>query len=432
MSFLNRVILSLISSISLAWHIVRTGLVFLPCILCSPLLLLPYSLCPTNTLLDMLVWSMESAGPVYIKLSQWASTRRDIFPSSVCSRLAKLQRYTKPHPWNNTREVLEKELGENWEEMINLDREVVGSGCCAQVYRGWLLQEDKEVAVKVVHPGLAKQLEMDLLVMSTAASWLTWFVPSLEWLSLERAIREFRELMVGQVDMRKEASNLVRFRENFSGSTQVSFPEPVHKYCTAGVLVEDWVKGVGIEMYMDQTGKEGELVRSRLAEVGVEMLLKMIFTDNYWHGDLHPGNILVTSENQLCVLDTGIASSLSMADRDNLVLTFKAVVLGDSCKVGELFLERSYHECMDKEAFKKDMQAIVEEARSNQLSLDRVDVSALLQSVFTTLMNHKVRLDANFSSVVIAIAIVEGLGRVLDPKLDLVTRAIPYLVRQSI
>ena len=123
--------------------------------------------------------------------------------------------------------------------------------------------------------------------------------------------------------------------------------------------------------YIDQTKEDGEVVRKELAELGVDMLLKMVFTDNYWHGDLHPGNILVTSGNRLCVLDTGVASSLTEGDRENLIHTFRAVVLGESCKVGELFLERSYHECLDKEAFKKDMQSIVDEARSAQLSLDR-------------------------------------------------------------
>ena len=350
---------------------VRTVLVFTPCMLCSPLLLLPYSVCPTSTLLDLLAWSMETAGPVYIKLSQWASTRRDIFPSVVCSRLARLQRDTTPHTWGQTRVVLDREWGEDWKEVVQLDRKVVGSGCCAQVYRGRLVRDDRDVAVKVVHPGLARQLELDLLVMSTAAGLISWMVPGVEWLSLEKAVEEFRELMVGQVDMRQEARNLVKFRENFRDNTRVFFPEPLEELCGSSVLVEDWVEGVGIQVYMDQSGGEGEVVRKELAELGVEMLLKMVFTDNYWHGDLHPGNLIVTKGNRLCVLDTGIASSLGTEDRDNLVHTFKAVVLGESCKVGELFLERSYHECLDKEAFVRDMQDIVEKARGAQLSLDR-------------------------------------------------------------
>jgi len=296
------------------------------------------------------------------------------------------------------------------------------------VYKGRMVQEGKEVAVKVVHPGLARQLELDLMVMRCGAWLITKLLPGVEWLSLEVAVEEFRELMVGQIDMRQEAVNLKKFRQNFDGHSHVFFPAPLTRYCGAEVLVEDWVEGVGILAFMNQTGSEGVTFRKKLAGIGVEMLLKMVFTDNYWHGDLHPGNIIVTRDNRLCILDTGIASSLGEKDRENLVETFRAVVLGESSKVGELFLERSYHECLDREAFVKEMQNIVNEARSAQLSLDRVDVSRLLQSVFSTLMKHRVRLDANFSSVVIAIAIVEGLGRVLDPQLDLVSRALPYLI----
>lgn len=341
--------------------------------LCSPLLLLPSFLCPTSTLLELLVWSVETAGPVYIKLSQWASTRRDIFPGVVCTRLARLQRDTRAHSWGQTMVVLDREWGNNWEEVVQLDREVIGSGCCAQVYKGKVVQDGmaREVAVKVVHPGLYRQLELDLMVMHTGARLITWLVPGMDWLSLERAVQEFKELMVGQVDMRQEAANLVKFRHNFRDHPRVFFPEPFFEFCGPAVLVEDWVDGVGIQEYMDQTKKEGDVFRKELAELGVDMLLKMVFTDNYWHGDLHPGNILVTSGNKLCVLDTGVASSLTEGDRENLIHTFRAVVLGESCKVGELFLERSYHECLDKEAFKKDMQSIVDEARSAQLSLDR-------------------------------------------------------------
>ena len=337
------------------------------------MLLLPSTLCPISTLLELLVWCVEMAGPVYIKLSQWASTRRDIFPGVVCDRLAKLQRETRPHTWGQTMVVLNKEWGLGWEEVVKLDREVVGSGCCAQVYKGRVVMDgvEKEVAVKVVHPGLCRQLELDLLVMSTGAKLVTWLVPGTDWLSLERAVKEFKELMVGQVDMRKEAANLDKFRQNFRDHPRVFFPAPFNQYCGSDVLVEDWIDGVGIHHYMDQTGTEGEVLRKELAELGVDMLLKMVFRDNYWHGDLHPGNILVTHGNRLGVLDTGVASSLSKGDRENLIHTFRAVVLGESCKVGELFLERSYHECLDKEAFKKEMQSIVEEARSAQLSLDR-------------------------------------------------------------
>ena len=179
------------SSIYLTLHIVRTGMVFLPLIICSPLLLLPPTYCPTSTLLSLLAWCMETAGPVYIKLAQWASTRRDIFPVSVCAVLARLQRHTQPHSWRHTQQVLDREWGEGWEERVRLERAVVGSGCCAQVYRGVVEEEGKvkEVAVKVVHPGLYRQLKLDLMVvMSSVVKMITWLVPVIDWLSPERIV----------------------------------------------------------------------------------------------------------------------------------------------------------------------------------------------------------------------------------------------------
>ena len=170
-------------------------------------------------------------------------------------------------------------------------------------------------------------------------------------------------------------------------------------------------------------------LKASLAEAGVNMLLKMVFVDNFWHGDLHPGNILVTKEGQLAVVDTGIVGTLTATDRQNIIDTFTAILAGDGSRVGQLFLERSYHQCEDTEAFILDMSHIVETARRTQLSLDRVDVPSLLQAVFSTLIKHRVRLDANFSSVIISIAIVEGLGRALDPNLDLIPKTIPYLIK---
>ena len=170
-------------------------------------------------------------------------------------------------------------------------------------------------------------------------------------------------------------------------------------------------------------------LKAALADAGVDMLLKMVFVDNFWHGDLHPGNILVTKERQLAVVDAGIVGSLTKTDRQNILDTFSAILAGDGTRVGQLFLERSQHQCEDRQAFIQELGDIVEQARRAQLSLDRVDLPSLLQSVFSVLIKHKVRLDANFSSVIISIAIVEGLGRALDPNLDLVPKTLPYLIK---
>jgi len=308
---------------------------------------------------------------------------------------------------------------------IWIEKEPVGSGCCAQVYHGWV--DEHEVAIKVVHPTMERNLELDLMVISAGARFISWVFPSTSWLNLGAVIKEFETLMMGQTDMRQEAANLDKFRNNFSENPDIVFPEPLSGLCRRRVLFETWIDGEPIAHFLKPSVDIG--LRQRLAGLGIDMLLQMVFHDNYWHGDLHPGNLLVTTEGRLAVLDTGIAANLEEQDRDSLAKTFLAVVRGDGARVGQLFLERSFHQCEDKAAFLAEMEEIVTTARSQQLCLERVDVSVLLHKVFSTLMMHKVQLKASFSSVVIAIAIVEGLGRSLDSNLDLVTKALPYILR---
>jgi len=410
------------------WRAFRTGLVLLPCLLAVPLALLPSPLpaLSPQLLAELIAVCAEAAGPVYVKLAQWAATRRDLLPESVCQPLARLQTRVSPHSWRATERLLKEEFGNEFKDFYQRlwleERRPVASGCCAQVYHGWL--DGQEVAVKVVHPYLKRQLQLDLMVMRTTARWLTWLFPSTSWLNLCEAVEEFDCLMTKQMDMVEEAANLTRFRRNFRNTEDIIFPEPI--LCKRRVLVESWLSGVSIATFL-QPGSDPEKQR-QLANRGADMLLQMVFHDNLWHGDLHPGNLLVTPSGQLAVLDSGITCSLNPEDRANLIDTFRAVVLSDGARVGELFLERSKHACKDRQGFIGQMQEIVAKARKQQLCLETIDVSLLLQEVFSTLMKHQVKLDASFLSLVIAVAVVEGLGRSLDSELDLVVRAMPYVM----
>merc|ERR1712142_1029893 len=148
-----------------------------------------------------------------------------------------------------------------------------------------------------------------------------------------------------------------------------------------------------------------------------------------------PGNILVRQTDQgpcLVILDAGISSSLTPANSKVLANTFEAIVKGDTHRVGSLFLEKSYHECSNKKEFIRELAALINSARGDQLTLRRVDVTDLLSKLFSILSRHHVRLDSAFSSVVLAIGVVEGLARSLDPDLDLLTRALPFLVKRTL
>ncbi|XP_018610512.2 uncharacterized aarF domain-containing protein kinase 2 [Scleropages formosus] len=478
--------------------------------------------------LDALLWVTETSGPTFIKLGQWASTRRDIFSPEFCDRFSRLHVQVRPHPWAHTKQTLRRAFGDGWKRLFLFpSREPVGSGCVAQVYRAvarvdrvedlafrqrlgeldrqdlleaWEIpglggvlefmwgrgqaggdvdvsreegaegpQETQEpsqppgsehlipVAIKVLHPGIKWQVKVDLLLMRLASQLLTW-LPGLKWLSLPEIVDEFEKLMTRQIDLRYEAQNFERFLVNFQNVDFVKFPTPLRPFVTRDILVETYEESEPISRFLSKDIPEE--VKQRIARMGVDTLLKMVFVDNFVHGDLHPGNILVqggfsdpslgtatltdmcdtvvvsmrpsVSPARLVLLDAGIVARLSEDDLRNFRAVFMAVVLQQGERVAELILKHARaSECGNVAGFKKDMAQLVNEALSNPVSLGKVQVGDLLSRVFKLLITHKVKLESNFASIVFAIMVLEGLGRSLDPNLDILEIAKPLLLKNS-
>ncbi|GLG96210.1 Uncharacterized protein GBIM_03030 [Gryllus bimaculatus] len=418
------------------------------------------------------------SGPIIIKFGQWASTRRDIFSEELCFYLAKLQRKTTPHSWYYTEKCLENAYGSKWRDIfVGFDNrgQPIGSGCCAQVYKAWIKKENipkcssnKEkhmelknfsfveafhqgmgnvipVAVKVQHPQMEKRFRQDLNILKFLANTITWLLPSLRWLSLCECVDDFSQVMKSQVNFFTEAENLKQFADHFKNSSSIQFPTPFDSLTRSYILIETFEEGKHIDDFIaldlnKQTKKD-------LAVLGVNTVLKMVFEDNFFHGDLHPGNMLVqekiisnhlwkipfhpvfktTMEPTLVILDCGIVASLDERGKKCLKDVFAAVARADGERVAELFLLHSNHECHDIQSFKEAMKEIVEKALSKQVTLHQVDVSVLMNSLFSTMITHKVKVDSSFSSVILAIMVIEGLGRSLDPSIDILERAKPFL-----
>lgn len=488
----------------------------------GPLLLLyPFTLLSDKLYvlwLKRLFLVVENAGPVFVKLGQWASTRRDLFSKEFCDLFSSLHHHVHPHKWEHTEQVLVSAYGSpaKWSRYLKVDKSQtpLGSGCVAQVYKGYihksvLEQETVEalddndldelyykdgvpvetssqdeqsgemyadhfesgmddfssnpeflpVAIKVLHPNIHEQFNRDLTLMKVMARILEKVIPSLRWVNLTNCVEEFSVAMVQQMDMIHEAKCLKRFHKDFSSVTSIRIPVPIKSLVSRNILVESYEDGQPISEFLPDSTDIPKGLRQKLAQIGIDALLQMVFVNNFVHGDLHPGNILVQNAQhyqqepeselvmvdvgdtmvttveplqsplRLVLLDCGIISTLKASDRTKFKQVFTAVVKGEGEAVANLFLEKSVHvECTDPEAFRQEMAAIVSSARRTALKLSQLKVSALLSDVFAVLSRHRVKLESNFANIILAIAILEGLGRSLDPELNILDKASTVLL----
>jgi len=337
------------------------------------------------------------------------------------------------------------------------------------------------VAVKVLHPGVERTVRRDVRIMGFFASALN-MIPTIEWLSLPDEVAQFGEMMKLQLDLRIEAANLAKFRKNFKDRSTAWFPFPYLDFTTRQVLIEEFAQGIPLADFLENGG--GVFQRD-IAHEGLDAFLRMLLIDNFVHADLHPGNIMVrfykirqpdlhlrkheqehpneqpdvTEEvlarlrpyrkkkniaaweaeldkidaegfrPQLIFIDTGLVTELNATNRRNFLDLFKAVAEFDGYKAGHLMCERCRQPeaVIDKEVFALKMQHLVLSVKSSTLALGNVKIGDILQQVLDMVRSHHVRLEGDFVNVVISILLLEGIGRSLDPDLDLLSRSLPIL-----
>lgn len=333
---------------------------------------------------------------------------------------------------------------------------------------------NQHVAIKVLHPKVEVKINRDLRIMSFFANTIN-MIPTMEWLSLPDEVEQFLMLMRLQLDLRIEGLNLVKFRENFKSRLDIHFPKPFISFTTREVLVEEFIHAIPLSRLLALNDNFGKNLSKEVLDKGLDAFLKMLILDNFVHADLHPGNMMVRfyrnehfkhekeykivkSSNEqdinrvtneflaldsdeawcaklaqiyeegyhaeICFLDVGLITELNHKDRVNFIDLFKSLSEFDGYKAGELMIERSRtpETAINKEIFALKVEKLVDRMKERTFTLGNISIGDLLDQVLGMVRTHHVRMEGDFITVIVAILLLEGIGRQLDPQLDLFAR----------
>lgn len=370
--------------------------------------------------------ALQDLGPTFIKLGQMMSTRPDLLPSALITELATLQDAVPPLPLEEVHRVIREELGaEPTVVFAEFAATPLATASIAQVHRA-RLRSGQEVVVKVQRPGIRTQIEADLEIMGFLSRALEASFPEMRSFSPTGMVAEFERAIVKEIDFRIELRNLERFRQNFAGNDRVYFPEPYRQLTTARVLTMEHIAGTKIT---DIDGERFDI--EQVVDAAFEAVLQMIYADGFFHGDLHPGNLLIRDDGTVCFIDVGLCGRLSPRQQDLLSDLLIAVVLRRFDNVARLFWRMAVHEKGardDYEAFEADVIECAENWFAGR-TMEQIEFGRVLGDLIGLALRYRIRLPADYTMTFKAVMTVEGVGKQLRPDLDLLSAARPFAAR---
>ena len=374
--------------------------------------------------------ALERLGPVFVKFGQVLSTRRDLLPLDIADELAKLQDRVPPFPAVQSRALVEKAFGRRIDEIFaSFDAEPVASASIAQVHFA-VLKGGREVAVKVLRPGMLAVIEDDMNLLHTLARWVERLSVDGKRLKPREVVAEFDGYLHDELDLVREASNAAQVRRNMDGLHLVLVPEMMWDYCTSSVIVMERMHGVPISQI--ERIRDAGVDIPKLARDGVTLFFTQVFRDGFFPADMHPGNIMVSlapaTFGRYIALDFGIVGTLTDNDKNYLAYNFIAFFQRDYKRVAELHVESGWVPPDTRiDALEGAIRAVCEPHFDRPLK--DISLGQVLMRLFQTSRRFNVEIQPQLVLLQKTLLNIEGLGRQLDPELDLWTTAKPFLER---
>jgi len=374
--------------------------------------------------------ALEELGPIFVKFGQVLSTRRDVLPEDIADELAKLQDQVPPFDSQLAVATIERAFGKSISALFSeFDRNPVASASIAQVHLGRLI-DGREVAVKVLRPGMLNIIEQDLAWLKLIARFVARFSSDGRRLKPVENVQEFDGYLHDELDLVREAANASQLRRNFADSGLLKIPEMVWDLCRPDVIVMERIYGIPINRFEELKAKGIDL--KQLSRHGVEIFFTQVFRDGYFHADMHPGNILVADRGphfgRYIALDFGIVGTLSEVDKNYLAQNFLAFFRRDYRRVAELHVESGWVPAESRVyALEIAIRGVCEPFFDRPLK--EISLGQVLVRLFQVSRRFHVVIQPQLTLLQKTLLNVEGLGRQLDPDLDLWKTAMPFLER---
>ncbi len=368
---------------------------------------------------DITIEIIEEMGPTFIKFGQVLSSRPDLLPTFFINSLKKLQDDVDPFSYNEVENTFLNEFNKKPSEIFNeFDKKPVASASVAQVHKA-KLKSGEFVAVKIRRPNIKKNMLFDLTILKNFSKFAEKVSTKAKLINLANIIKELEKALIEQLDFNLELKNLERFIENFKNDEDIIFPKAFKNYSNDKVLVMEYIDGVKPTDYQKINADP-----EKIAKLGLDASLKMIYRDGFFHADPHPGNVFVLDKgNKIAIIDCGVIGKISNTEKKITLNFILGVIQSDSSKVAEAIFQacggyNKYPKINYNDYF-TDIDKMFKLYVSN-LKLSEIEFSVIISKLYAIIAKHKVKIVANYTMIFVALITIEGLAKSLVPDFDLI------------